>query len=795
MENNGKRKTYNIAHAVTAMVISAVIYVIILMICKITPFGSATWIIEGSGSQYADYLAYYRTMVTGINDLFYSFDGSLGRSMVGIIAYYLTSPFLIITLVFSEADLPVALTLITGLKLISAAFTFDLLLQRLCGKSTYLCSVTYALTGYMILNAPNMMWLDMLIVLPIAMITLEALIRDGKLLGYTICIAVILYLNYYIGYMAMAFMLLWTFARLFALSDKGCQEAVMRWGIASLAGVGIDAFILVPALLELREVSLGYDLSYVQTADMIWYCGLTASVCAVMFFFCRKIAIRERIGMFVLTITLVISCTWDKASFIWHFMYKSRESAFPEAFIFIVITLICAGRFLGETDAIHGKRITAFIICSFMIILQFADLIFNDVRVYKGAVAGKRTEEYAASVSVMDKAVSAVKEKDNGFWRMEDLNPIGHNDGLLHDYRNISYAGTSELSYSRDFLGRLGYDTGSGYVAYGHDNTMTADSILGIRYVLSDPAGEYTVHKDYNRVVEGDRQVYINPYALPLAVGVYREMSGDAADPFAMQEDIYGRLAGEPVDIFIPAQSEYIETDNSRPVREYHVTAEASGEMYFYVSDIMSDDVSLEIYLNDEYLCCFGKDTAAKVINLGYHKKGDFLLIHMIAEDSAELGNAIFVTEDKDALRNAYERTLSRQGKVGVIKSSSLYITIDSAYTVGDDISGEIGVFTTIPYQKGWRAKVAGVKVEPIEVYDALVYIPITEALQQAELGPDENIRVELSYVPDGFYFGIMISLVSVFIIALMAIIKNSEAGFFGEDYDEDDEDGSIEEE
>ena len=92
----------------------------------------------------------------------------------------------------------------------------------------------------------------------------------------------------------------------------------------------------------------------------------------------------------------------------------------------------------------------------------------------------------------------------------------------------------------------------------------------------------------------------------------------------------------------------------------------------------------------------------------------------------------------------------------------------------------------TIPFQKGWKVKVSGVRVEPIEIYDALIYIPITEALQQAELGPDENIRIELSFIPEGFYLGAGISVLAIIVIVLMASIRKGEASFFGDDEDED---------
>ncbi|MBR5359273.1 MAG: YfhO family protein, partial [Lachnospiraceae bacterium] len=232
---------------------------------------------------------------------------------------------------------------------------------------------------------------------------------------------------------------------------------------------------------------------------------------------------------------------------------------------------------------------------------------------------------------------------------------------------------------------------------------------------------------------------------------------------------------------------QYFESDSSNPVMEYRVIVQEEGELYFYMANLIGKTNNLEIYVNDELLTYYGNNYCLKVLNLGYYKKGDYLMMHVIADDSSEFGSAIFVTENTDALREAYNKTIARHAKIDKLSASKLAMTLDSAYTVGDDISGEVGVFTTIPYQKGWKVKVCGVKVEPVEVYDSLMYIPVTEALQQKELGPDEDIRIELNFIPEGFVVGVIVSVLTLAIIILMASIRKGEASFFG-DYDEEDE-------
>ena len=105
--------------------------------------------------------------------------------------------------------------------------------------------------------------------------------------------------------------------------------------------------------------------------------------------------------------------------------------------------------------------------------------------------------------------------------------------------------------------------------AYGHDNTATSDSILGVKYIVTDRT--YPVHGAYEKVSEGDMDVYRNPYALTLAVGCDNfDVSGISdlvknrpdmkmphvpdVDAFALQEDIYSRILGKEVSIFNRSQ-------------------------------------------------------------------------------------------------------------------------------------------------------------------------------------------------------------------------------------------------
>lgn len=868
MNENHLDDKLNIPHMVMTFVLAAVMYTILLAVCRIVPFGENTWLALDMKRRYVDYYAYFKTILSGDNNIFYSFSTALGSGITGFYANYLTSPLLLITALFPVSQMPVAISVIIGLKLSLAAMTCDCMLQKVCGKGAYICTLSYAFCVYMIFNAMNIMWLDVFIVLPVVIIMTEKLIREGKLLGYTVGIAVMIYLNYSMAYISCLFVLLWTFMRILTLRCRNPQEVILRMLIATGAGVGIDAFILVPTFLEYKnsprdmlaaetginagssginignilsgQFSLSYDSLGSYLEKPLIYCGIFLLIMTVLYFFNKSISVRERAAMGILFVILVASLAFDGMGMLWHVGAETTGSEYGEAVVLVLMMVICsceslcrlrsgitAGRLVTGILLIVVVGIYVFVISSsyhddirialnvglmtamtlltvlickaerrsyllaaaiLLSVIQLADMGLNGVYTYRAASIQAETAEsfYEATAPAAD-AVAYIKGQDSGFYRTENYTPRQQNDALIHDYSGVTHYSPAALTSVRYFLQKLGFNDNGLYADYGYDNTETADSLLGIRYIMADGTRTSGIHRDYELIKDGEVNVYRNPYALPLAVGVYREMSGEGMDPFSLQEDIYGRLVGEPVEIFVPADSTYEETESSRPVRVYDVTVQKDGELYFYMSDIIGTASNIEIYNDYEFIDYYGNASCTKVLNLGYYKRGDSIKIHIIVDDEGEFGSAVFVTEDTEALKEAYNKTLSRQASVNRISASRLAMMIDSAYTVGDDISGEVGVFTTIPYQKGWKVKVAGVKVEPIEAYDAMMYIPVTDALQQAELGPNEDIRIELNYIPEGLYLGIGVSILVVIVIILMASIRKGEAGFFGDDYDEDE--------
>ena len=87
--------------------ICAVLPVLLLIVLSIWggtyPFGPESFLTEDLKYQYIDFFTWYREVLTGDANIFYSFAQGMGSNTWGLFSYYLASPFNLIILLFDEA--------------------------------------------------------------------------------------------------------------------------------------------------------------------------------------------------------------------------------------------------------------------------------------------------------------------------------------------------------------------------------------------------------------------------------------------------------------------------------------------------------------------------------------------------------------------------------------------------------------------------------------------------------------------------------------------------------------------
>lgn len=345
----------------------------IYIVQGVYPFGNSSLMTVDLGQQYVDFFSYYRqTFYEDPSSLFYSFSKAIGGDMIGLWAYYLTSPFNLIFLIFPQNQISLAITCLTILKISLTGLSFGWLLKKAFNGDGFILaafSVSYALMGYTIVNQLNIMWLDGLIFLPLIALGLEKLLFERKGLTYSLFLALALFSNYYIAYMICLFLIAYFLFRLVGMTYspnlsfkeklKANFASILLFVWHSILGAGLSAFLLLPTFFSLLESKASYTklvfdwelafpfhemLSKLMIGAFNFdqmpsgypniFIGSLALISFVFYFFNHSFPIRERIVGLILIVFFVISMNLKAFNIVWHAL--QYPIWYPYRFSFVV---------------------------------------------------------------------------------------------------------------------------------------------------------------------------------------------------------------------------------------------------------------------------------------------------------------------------------------------------------------------------------------------------------------------------------------------------------------------------
>ncbi|WP_040536256.1 YfhO family protein [Schleiferilactobacillus shenzhenensis] len=329
-------------------------------LARANPLTGGNWLGGDLSQQYLSFFQYYRHVWAGATDqIGYSFANGLGGSMAGNWAYYLLSPFNLLTLLFPPERLPQVLYGIILLKIGWAAAAMSFMLRQIeptLERAINLAlALSYALMGYTVVYQMNLMWLDGVILLPLLVWAVRRLLDKGSFLPYTLLLALAVISNYYIAYMLAVFLVLYC-AYMIIMSWYDWRRALRQlgrfvWG--SLLGGLLSMVVVVPTLLDLLagkgtqatpKLPL-FIAGWTQTpAKLIIgspsnglpnvFIGTLALFAFVGYFFSTRFALREKIAGGLVAFVLGAGFVFNGINLFWHGLQLPQ--AYPFRFSFLV---------------------------------------------------------------------------------------------------------------------------------------------------------------------------------------------------------------------------------------------------------------------------------------------------------------------------------------------------------------------------------------------------------------------------------------------------------------------------
>ncbi len=819
-----------------SFLLPAAVMAAVFALCGIAPFGTGTLGVMDMSHQYLSFLCGLRDILSGRASILYLPSMCLGGNMLGVAAYYLTSPLNLITCLFPRESMYQAVSLLYFLRVGLCGLTMCIYSGRRHGYGLWCLvpSMAYAFMAYMVAYSFNYLWQDCVVLLPVVALGIVRLCRERRPWLYIISLAGALYLNFYIGYILCLFSVLFFLYELFSVPKAERRtpwRTVGSFALSSLAAGALAAGILLPAIFALSGGKAGFSLSVLTLAPQFdpvslfsklypgafayeqlmpeglpqIFCGTVTTALAVMYFANGSIPRRRRLLTGGLLAVIVLSFWITALDLVWHGFnepnwYNYRYSfilsfllaaaagreltalraarpwhfILPVGLLAAVSVLVFAGRsydYVSWPSAIAATALAAAVcaalwlrpktgrrlscaLAAFVLLAHTGELAANAKMTLSALTAtASDSAAYAEYTAAKSEALALVDTGDD-LVRVESTDSFDMNrcEPMLFGYDGVSYYGSTISQANLDFLDRLGFDRyDEVWSIYGSGVTAAADSLLGIRYIVS--AGQ---EKGYAAVAATEKYtVWENGDALPAAWTADGAAASalEGEDCFSYMDALYAAIAPEVGEtIFVPASVDSVETENfmsdginytrleeSPACITYTLTAASDGALYAELD--IPDYPGVMVFVNGAYCAWYATAQVNGSLYLGDFSVGDTVTVKLQTSADVTVNYAAFVTEDAAAL-SRYCDAVS-EGGCALTKLSASHYT--GTFTTGE---GDGLLVFTLPYDSGWRVTLDGARAETQEVQDCLMAVAVT---------PGEH-AVELRYVPSGLIPGAAIS-------------------------------------
>ena len=569
-------------------------------------------------------------------------------------------------------------------------------------------------------------------------------------------------------------------------------------------------------------------------------CGMLAITLLGVFLFSAGIKIREKIAAVLMMALIVVSCNMNQLNFIWHGFHVTNQLPYRYSFIFSFVLVAAAYRaydimtakgiklyqipmlligpgallymcWLSDSKTeegfsfsdvalrtsliISGAYVLIFICMKFVpirdkklhrTILNIAVTAVVVTELSKNAVIGVETvgcsdyRSYPSYNTEVQTVMDRMEEKETSpFYRMEMTGTYTLNDSSLYGYHGLSqFSSSANVSVTRLFqrLGLYGSEAGNRY--YYRTATPVANSILGVKYVMSK-LGEMKCCSAFLEPAATEGSVYLYENKYPLSLGFMMDdaildvKDNSGLNTFEYQNNIMQKASGIDVSLYYAQpvtgvtynnvtinKSGYgdysftVENKDSKASAVYEYAGVNGGYLYGFVKGSGVDTINVE---ND------GVGVESGITSKGYSiaypmgdcQEGSTAAVTVNFEDDSDYGSFTLVTYclNEENFKMVYDRLADEQFEITEFSDTEIK---------GNITANKSGVlYFSIPYEKGWSVYIDGEKAETFPVLQSMLGV-------KAEGGTHE---ITLKYSPDGFTAGLIVSGGALLLFVVFAFV------------------------
>lgn len=375
-----------------AFCLPVILMLLAFLVMGIYPAGENQIAVIDMYHQYVPFLGELQSKLQSGGSLFYTWNGAGGSNFWNLLAYYGASPLNLILVLFPKKFLMEGVTLILLLKIGLAGSTMAVYLRAIVWEkdkesadiSLVGFATLYALCSYVMAYYWCIMWMDAVALLPLCILGLHKILDGRSGVFYTVCLALVVFINYYMAIMVCIFILFY-YPVLYFIKVQGesAGHFFKTTGRAvgySLLGVLMSAVMLLPTWLSMQstyyisadmpeKTELYNDLldilnQMLPNAELTYreglpnlYCGMFVVILLVFYWISRTIPLREKLLNGAFLVFLIFSLNINKLDFIWHGFHFPNQLPYRYTFMICFLLIAMAYQVFQRVDEIRVNHL------------------------------------------------------------------------------------------------------------------------------------------------------------------------------------------------------------------------------------------------------------------------------------------------------------------------------------------------------------------------------------------------------------------------------------------------------
>ena len=553
-----------------------------------------------------------------------------------------------------------------------------------------------------------------------------------------------------------------------------------------------------------------YD-SITNSGMPFFYCGVIVMIMFLGFFFVKSISVHKKVLLAAITTFFICSFSLTFLNYAWHVFQRPNWFPFRFSFLlfFVIIYtasiafdrikeipwhffvaaivlfgMICTIASKVENPAIkaadisltlglfticallmllinYKKKALVYIVCfttlcvaSFYDITRHANAMFEGIDNAHFYESAKQHEEYYIAMEQMIQA--AEKDSNGALYRVGQSAFQSFNEPIGLGYSSLSHYSSAFDADVNYMLSDLGYGDYYYWVApFG--GSLVSEMVLSTKYVIvPDGAGQQfpdikvlelnnIPQEQYELIVSKNGfNLYRNPYALPIAFSAKREVLDYrlSSDFVVNQNKLLNAMIGNNETYLYPIDSS---CEKDGYVYTYTVVATCDGVLYATFPN--NGYPRADATINDKYFCRLYSAELEGLLYMGYYRAGEEVKVSLsnTSERFDPNDNSFYMLDIQAFSQDAQGLA---KGGMNVTKWGEGFVE----GTITNDVDEVI--FTSIPYDDGWKIFVDGNEVEICSAAGFMAF--------EADSG--EHF-VTMKYYAPGQQAGLCISIVTVVVL------------------------------